>query len=163
MQQETNESSSNRTLQRVFNTPPIHNHGEDDRNIPLSSQLPAGEGRVEPRPSAGSWPGSEALSDDSEDAVEASLRASSVPRRKTGSPVDKILEHERASPQAFKKRSSGPTFTVVARAKKPSNTGCSIADFPNGMTQSRNCKRRPLRYSRGSHPHIVPPVSCVFI
>ncbi len=163
MQQDLNELSPISTSQRVQDPTRIHNHGEDDRSPLRSPQLPAAGGTPEPRAPTSPRAGSESLSDDSENDGEASLKGLSIARRKTGSPVDKISEHERASIQAYKKKSGGPTFTVISKTKKPGGNGQSIADFPNGRTQSPQLKLMSLRRSRGSYSYTVAPFSCVSV
>jgi len=58
---------------------------------------------------------------------------SETPPKRAGSPVDKIIEHERASPKYAQRKGDGPSFTIVARSKNDTPTGPNLVDFPNGM------------------------------
>lgn len=163
MQQDLNELSHNSINQRVQNTSQTRNHGEDDQDHFLSHQLSAGEREQEPRPSAGARAGSDASSNNSEDGLETSLRGLSIPRGKTGSPVDKIFEHERASVQSHKKKRGGPAFTVISRARKPGGPDGSITDLPNGTAQPLCLKSKPLMKCRGPYSCIISPTSRVSV
>ena len=132
MLQDLNESSQNSITQRVQHTTQTHNHGEDEPEPIPSRQLSSGEGRVRSRPPAGARARSEASSEGSGDGAETTIRELSISQHKTGSLVDKISEHERASNHSHKKKRDGPAFAVVSRAKKLGGTRGSIADFPNG-------------------------------
>ena len=55
-------------------------------------------------------------------------------RRQDGSPVNRILEHERLSTRSSKKKHGGPGFTVVAASRDLRSHQVGIADFPNGLT-----------------------------
>lgn len=58
---------------------------------------------------------------------------STLPFRRTGSPVDRIFEHERASTYPYRRRNEGPSFTVVQGAEKRKSDRINLTDFPNGL------------------------------
>ena len=161
MQQELNESSKNPRNRRVQDTTQFHNHGEDDPAQSLSRQRSAGEGRAQHWSSAGYRTPSEASSSDSGDVADSSVDGLNIPPRKTGSPVDKILEHERASSHSIKKKRGGLAFTVVSRNTKPNPIGGSIVDFPNGKSNQSHQSQWLLMQFRGFDSRPVPSVPCV--
>ncbi|KAL8780808.1 MAG: hypothetical protein Q9213_006309 [Squamulea squamosa] len=55
---------------------------------------------------------------------------SSKSSRRTGSPVDRIIEHEQAVVSLQKRKNEGPAFTVTRR-KSPGNAHLNLTDFPN--------------------------------
>ncbi|KAL8769474.1 MAG: hypothetical protein Q9209_004535 [Squamulea sp. 1 TL-2023] len=57
---------------------------------------------------------------------------SSKSSRRTGSPVDRIIEHEQAVVSSQKKKNEGPAFTVTRR-KSPGNARLNVTDFPNAQ------------------------------
>lgn len=133
MQSESDEISQKNSLpQSSQENTEDSQHGFHDSDELLSRPLPAGEGRAKPRrsPSNTSSPASPAGSSD--DARERSLRRLSPPsRQKSGSPVDRIIEHEKDLTYLLKKRSEGRTFTVVQRGKNLGSSQVAIGDFPN--------------------------------
>ena len=138
MQHEFNELSKDSRHRLVQDTNQIHNHGEDDPTQSLSRQPLVDGGRAQHWPPAGHCTTSDASSQGSGDGADSSVEGLSIPLRKTGSPVDKISEHERASSHYNKQKRGGLAFNVVSRTKKPSLNGGSIVDFPNGKSnQSR--------------------------
>ena len=153
MQYEFNNSSQDSNTRRVQDTS-ILNHG-DDSTQSLSSQPSAEEGRAKSRSPSSYRTPSEASSQDNDDNSEWSERALSIPPRKTGSPVDKILEHERASVHRSKKKRGGTAFTVVSRTNEPNSNGSSILDFPNGRNDLFILRQQSLMLVRGPHPHFV--------
>ena len=70
----------------------------------------------------------------SDDALGGSLRRLSPPSRpQTRSPVDKIVEHEKALPKLPKRKKEGPSFTVVRGGREPASDRIAFVDFPNGL------------------------------
>ncbi|KAL8817268.1 MAG: hypothetical protein Q9223_003873 [Gallowayella weberi] len=55
---------------------------------------------------------------------------SSKSSRRTGSPVDRIIEHEQASVPSPKRKNDGPAFTIV-RPKSLGHSRLNLTDFPN--------------------------------
>ncbi|KAL8946429.1 MAG: hypothetical protein Q9222_007174, partial [Ikaeria aurantiellina] len=62
-------------------------------------------------------------------------RLSSTSSKRTGSPVDRIIEHEEAVISSPKKKKEGPAFTIVRR-KSNGNPRLNLTDFPNGKNFS---------------------------
>lgn len=56
---------------------------------------------------------------------------SSRSSKRTGSPVDRIIEHEEAVVNLPKRKSESPVFTVIRR-KTSSSQRVHLTDFPNG-------------------------------
>lgn len=56
---------------------------------------------------------------------------SSKSSRRTGSPVDRIIQHEQAVVTLPKRKGEGPAFTVT-RPKSPGHPRLNLTDFPNG-------------------------------
>lgn len=108
-------------------------HGLHDSGESLSRQLHAGEGRAKPRRSASNTSSSACSAGSSNDARERPLRRLSPPsRQKSGSPVDRIIEHEKDLAYLPKKRIARRTFTVIQRDKNLGSAQVAIGDFPNG-------------------------------
>ena len=66
-------------------------------------------------------------------ASESAVRRLNSTSPRTPSPVDRIIEHERAVSYSPKRRNEGPRFTVVKGGKKSSNGQVALAEFPNGL------------------------------
>lgn len=108
-------------------------YGFHDSDQHLSRQLYAGEGRAKTRRSASNTSSSASSVGSSGDARERPLRRlSPLSRQKNGSPVDRIIEHEKDLTYLPKKRVEGRTFTVVQRVKNLGSAQVAIGDFPNG-------------------------------
>lgn len=107
-------------------------YGFHDSDQHLSRQLYAGEGRAKTRRSASNTSSSASSAGSSGDARERPLRRlSPLSRQKSGSPVDRIIEHEKDLTYLPKKRVEGRTFTVVQRGKNLGSAQVAIGDFPN--------------------------------
>ena len=135
MQPEPNETSQKNSLpQSSLENSEDSQYGFQDSVEHLSRQLHAGEGRAKPRRSASNTSSSAFPAGSSDDARERPLRRLSPPlRQKSGSPVDRIIEHEKDSIYLPKKRSEGRPFTVVQRSKNLGSSQVAIGDFPNGL------------------------------
>ena len=142
MQSATNETFQTDSLNSsTQDTDQSSQHGLPDSDYQPSRQLPAEEGRVQCRPSASHT----LLSDTSSEGSggcgrgsDRSLGRLSASCFHTGSPKDRISEHEKALTRSSKKNRGGPTFTVVAKIKKPTHSGPAIANFPNGKAPTPN-------------------------
>ena len=95
--------------------------------------------------------------DAEQDFDELQRRVSSTSSRRTGSPVDRIIEHEETIVPAPKRKNNGPSFTVV-RSKTTGSPSLNLTDFPNGSDSKVewHCGELIL-CNRGSHPHPVAP------
>ncbi|KAL8685634.1 MAG: hypothetical protein Q9218_007638, partial [Villophora microphyllina] len=103
-------------------------YGVHDRDVPAASSL-WNEGRAAGhRSSLG-----EAEHPDtapSGDSYESQRRVSSTSSKRTGSPVDRIIEHEEAVATAAKRRYDGLTFQVV-QGKGSRSQQLNLTNFPN--------------------------------
>lgn len=134
MQPEYNDNSQNISLPQSSqaNTQDSQ-YGFQDSDENLSRQLHAGERWTNPRRSASNTSLSASSAGSSAGARERPLQRLSPPsRQKSGSPVDRIIEHEEDRAYLPKKRIEGRTFTVVQRGKNLSSAQVIIGDFPNG-------------------------------
>ena len=135
MQSESNDNSQNNSLLQSSqeNTQDSH-HGFHDSDEPLSRQLYAGEGWARSRRSASNSSSSASSAGSSAGARERPLQRLSPPlRQKSGSPVDRIIEHEKDRAYLPKKKIEGRTFTVVQRGNKLGSVQVAIGDIPNGL------------------------------
>ncbi|KAL8638770.1 MAG: hypothetical protein Q9228_004105 [Teloschistes exilis] len=111
-------------------------HGIHEPHVPARSSLRNEDGAAEQRPPL--WKSEtppNALSEDGEDGTgqdsyELQRRVSSTSSKRTGSPVDRIIEHEEAALTAAKRRNDGPAFTVV-QSKGSQSQRLNLTDFPN--------------------------------
>ncbi len=60
---------------------------------------------------------------------------SSRSSKRTGSPVDRIIEHEEAVLIPPKRKNEGPSFTLIQRMGS-GNQRVNLTDFPNGNTSA---------------------------
>lgn len=116
-------------------------YGIHEPHVPARSSLRNEDGAAEKRPPLreGEIPAN-ALSQDGEDdteqdSYELQRRVSSTSSKRTGSPVDRIIEHEEAALTAAKRRNDGPAFTVV-QSKGSQSQRLNLTDFPNGKILS---------------------------
>ena len=65
-----------------------------------------------------------------EEADVPSRWLSSSSSSRTGSPVDRIIEHENATISKSKRQS--PVFTVIRRSRRAGGSCVNLTDFPNG-------------------------------
>ena len=106
-------------------------HGFHESDEDLSRQLHADQGRAEARRSASNT--SSSASAGSSNARERPLRRlSPTTRQNSGSPVDRIIEHEKDLSYLPNKRIERRTFLVVQRGKNLGSTQAAIENFPNG-------------------------------
>lgn len=139
-------------------------YGIHEPYVPARSSLRNEDGAAEQRPPLreGETPAN-ALSEDGEDGTEQDFyelqrRVSSTSLKRTGSPVDRIIEHEEAVLTAAKRRNDGPAFTVV-QSKGFQSQRLNLTHFPNGkiLSVANFCFRIVLieatqRFSRTSCP-----------
>lgn len=146
MQPEPNEASQNISLpQSSQENAHDSQHGFHKSDEHVSSLLHAGQGETKPRRSASNTSSSASSAASSDDARERSLRRLSRPsRQKSGSPVDRIIEHEKDLTYLPKKRIEGRTFTVVQRGKTLGSAQVVIGDFPNGSHSTCSSLRQWL-------------------
>ena len=135
MQPELNEDSQRIVLpQSSQENTQDSQHGFQDSNRGLSRQLHAAEGKAKPRRSATGTTLSASSAASSDDGREGPLRRLSPPsRQKSGSPVDRIIEHENYSTYLPKKRVEGRAFTAVQRGSSLGSAQTTIGGFPNGL------------------------------
>ena len=107
-------------------------HGFPNSGEDLSHQLHAGQGRAQSWHSASSTSSSASSPGNSSHTRERPLRRLSPPSKKSRSPVDRIIEHEKDLTYVSKKRNEARTFTVVQRGKMLCSAQLAIGDFPNG-------------------------------
>lgn len=108
-------------------------HGFDQPAQRLPVQPLAEEGRPEPKLFASDNASSTSSGSEFDEALEYPLRRLSPPSRPhTRSPVNRVAEYEKASTKSPKRRTEGPTFTVVPKGKKSNYDRVAITDFPNG-------------------------------
>ena len=108
-------------------------HGFNESDEHSSHQHHAGPGRAVSRRSASNSSLSASSAASSDDARENSLRGLNPPsRQKSGSPVDRIIEHEKDLTYLPNRRLERRTFTVVQRGRNTASAQVVIGDFPNG-------------------------------
>ncbi|KAL8853246.1 MAG: hypothetical protein Q9221_001857 [Calogaya cf. arnoldii] len=118
------------------NTQNTNQYGYHGHHPPAASFLQGGDGAagVDPTPVLGDGaPDSAAPHDPMQGFHERQRRVSSTSSkssRRTGSPVDRIIEHEQAVVTLPKRRIEGPAFTVT-RPKSPGHPRLNLTDFPN--------------------------------
>lgn len=128
MQSELNELSPKASLnQHTQDSRPNSQHGFDHPDQQPHRQFRAGEGRAKTGRCVSSASSSTSSSGGSDDSLERSLRG-----LRKSSPIHRISEHEKASTRLAKKRSNGPTFTVVQRGRTSGVDRVALTDFPNG-------------------------------
>ena len=134
MQPESNDNSHNISLpQSSQENTQDSQYGFHDSDENFSRQLHAGEGWAKARRSASNTSLSASSAGSSAGARERPLQRLSPPsRQKSGSPVDRIIEHEKDRAYLPKKSFEGRTFTVVQRGKNLGSAQVTIGDFPNG-------------------------------
>ncbi|KAL6719375.1 hypothetical protein ACLMJK_003614 [Lecanora helva] len=101
-------------------------HGVDRTDSQPTHQLHAGAARQKARSSTSSASSTRSSSQSSTQSLEQSLR-----RLRKSSPVDRIAEHEKALTHLSKRRSPGPTFTVVQGDSSATIDRVLLTDFPN--------------------------------
>ncbi|KAL8669448.1 MAG: hypothetical protein Q9168_005954 [Polycauliona sp. 1 TL-2023] len=127
--------------QKTFHTSASDNqhtnqYGYHDHHAPAASHLHGGDRAAghDPTSTPGiGAPDSASAHDSVQDLHERQRRVSSTSSkssRRTGSPVDRIIEHEQAVITLPKRKHEGPAFTVT-RPKSPGNPRLSLTDFPN--------------------------------
>ena len=108
-----------------------HGFYEPDEHFPR--QLHAAQGRAQPRRSASSTSSSASSTRSSNGARERPLRRlSPSSRQESGSPVDRIIQHEKDLTYLPNKRTETRPFTVIQRVKNLGSARLAIEDFPNG-------------------------------
>lgn len=134
MQPETSQNTQNFSLpQSSQEDTPNSQYGFHDSDERLSCQLHAEEGRPKPRQSTGSTSSPALSARSSDEARERPLRRlSPPPRQKSGSPVDRIIEHEKDLKHLPKQKIEERTFTVIQKGKNLDSAQVAIGDFPNG-------------------------------
>lgn len=135
MQPELNEDSQRSLLpQSSQENNRDSQHGFQDSNERLSRQLHAGEEKAKPRRSASGTTLSASSAGSPDEGREGPLRRVSPPlRQESGSPVDRIIEHENYSSYLPKKRVERRAFTTVQRGSSLGSAQTTIGDFPNGL------------------------------
>ena len=134
MQSEPNNTSQNTlsTERTQVNEQPSH-HGLDHPHERTSRPLHPGEGgRGIPsstQPAEATLP---PVANNCEKSERSTRRVNSTSSR-TPSPVDRIIEHEKAVNYSPRRRTEGPGFTVIKGGRKLGNRQVALADFPNGM------------------------------
>lgn len=136
MLQGLNESSKSSDSQRVQNPNLTNQHGYDEPSSLLSNRPDAGYGRAQDGQTTSS-PGDGGGGEDttpSPSTIETGVGRLNPSRRRTGSPVDKIWEHENASSRKESKH-DGFFARELASSRKGSTAGqTSLSDLSNGMS-----------------------------
>ena len=107
-------------------------YGFHESDEDLSRQLHADQGRAEARRSASNTSSSASSAGRSNARERPLRRLSPTPRKNSGSPVDRIIEHEKDLSYLPNKRIERRTFLVVQRGKNLGSTQAAIENFPNG-------------------------------
>ena len=123
--------SKDSEIERVGDSTQSTQHGLQESDTSLSPQLRVELGRAQD---------GQATSDPAAVAAESNADPSQAPlgrlntsEQRTGSPVDKILEHEDALSRSSRKGRYTSTFTYLSRSNK-SEAGCvGLSDLSNGM------------------------------
>ncbi len=112
---------------------PSH-HGLDHAHEHSPRPLDSGEGgKGTPRSAEPAEAASPYVTSNDETSERTNRRLKSTAPR-TPSPVDRIIEHEKAVNYSPRRRNEGPSFTVVKGGKKLGNGQVALADFPNGLS-----------------------------
>ncbi|KAL8735088.1 MAG: hypothetical protein Q9181_002926 [Wetmoreana brouardii] len=132
MQSEPTEVTQKTSPDSVQDSQLTTQHGYHEHKQPAASLLRSGARAADEPPPAG-WiaPSQSALPEYLEqDSHGQQRRVSSTSSKRTGSPVDRIIEHEEAVISTSKQKNDGPSFTVVRR-KRPGSEQLNLTDFPN--------------------------------
>ena len=111
----------------------LHHFEEDDLGPNHST---GGNGEDESSSSQGPAPGlyrtvSSSLSIDSGQKTNASSSLNTEPARRSGSPVDRIIEHEKAVVKPTREPREKIRFEVIPG--REGSAGTCLTDFPNGL------------------------------
>lgn len=135
MQSEPTEATQKTSLDSTQNTQHTTQYGYSDLEHQADSLLKHEERTAErPARPRGTNIAEIALSEATNGSPEPERRLSSTSSRssrRTGSPVDRIIEHEEAILTPVRRKHEGPAFTVV-RGKGSGSQCVNLTDFPNG-------------------------------
>ncbi|KAI4235664.1 MAG: hypothetical protein LQ349_003005 [Xanthoria aureola] len=107
-------------------------HGYRDHHAPAAALLPEEHRAADDHPT----PARAARTDNASPVQDSHQRqrrvssTSSKSSRRTGSPVDRIIQHEQAVVTLPKRKGDGPAFTVT-QPKSPGHSRLNLTDFPN--------------------------------
>ncbi|KAL8857472.1 MAG: hypothetical protein Q9178_005966 [Gyalolechia marmorata] len=134
------QSESTEVTQKPLNTSTSDTHfssqhGYHCHNGPAASLLQGDRatGDDTTLPPGATAPDSASISEPEHNFHQRQRRVSSTSSkssRRTGSPVDRIIEHEQAVVSVQKRRYPGPAFTVTRR-RSPGDSRLTLTDFPN--------------------------------
>lgn len=119
---------------------PSSQYGYHDPREPAVSLLQNEDRAVAGDPPPARQAGAEdnaSIDDSAQDSGERQRRlsaTSSKSSRRTGSPVDRIIEHEQTVVSSPKRKNDGPAFTIIGR-KSPRGPYLILTDFPNGKVE----------------------------
>ncbi|KAI4139952.1 MAG: hypothetical protein LQ341_004017 [Variospora aurantia] len=134
MQSEPTEATQKTSLDSTQNTQHTSQYGYSDPEHQADSLLKHEERAAErPARPRGTNIAEIALSEATNESPEPERRLSSTSSRssrRTGSPVDRIIEHEEAILTPVRRKHEGPAFTVV-RGKGSGSQRVTLTDFPN--------------------------------
>lgn len=136
MQTEPTEASQKTSLDSAQDTQHTSQHGFHDPHNGADPLLCYEERAAESQPRPGD---ADATENAPSEAVERGFHkperrlssTSSRSSKRTGSPVDRIIEHEQALLTPPKGKNEGPAFSVIRR-KTSGNERVTLTDFPNG-------------------------------
>ncbi|KAL8718203.1 MAG: hypothetical protein Q9225_004630 [Loekoesia sp. 1 TL-2023] len=142
MQPEPTEATQKTSLDSTRITQHSSQHGFlDYQDQPDSSHRHGNRAAEERPPTRGvgvpRHAASEATQQDFDKPQRRLSSTSSRSSKRTGSPVDRIIEHEEAVVTPPKRKNEGPAFTVIRR-KGFSNQRLNLTDFPNGKIPAKD-------------------------
>lgn len=138
MQSQPTEATQITSLDSTRDAQYTSQHGLHEPHTSADSLLRRGNGAAKRQPRSRRADVAEDASSGApeQDIGEPERRLSSTSSRsskRTGSPVDRIIEHEEAVLTPSRKKNDGPAFTVIRR-QASGNQRVNLTDFPNGNT-----------------------------
>ena len=128
-------NTSHKTLSTTYpedpQLPSHHGLNHPHKHTPYLSQ--SGEGADAASKSLELADAASPLAADNDGTHERATRRLNSIATRTPSPVDRIIEHEKATNYSPRRRNNGPEFTVIRGGQKRSNVLVALADFPNGL------------------------------
>lgn len=145
MQPEITEVTQKPFHASASDTPNSNQYGYRNYHAPAATLLQDGDRAAgdDPAPARGAIARSASPHDPVQYSHERQRRVSSTSSkssRRTGSPVDRIIEHEQAVVTLPKRKNEGPAFSVT-RPKSPGHPRLNLTDFPNGEPLCVNTRK----------------------
>lgn len=135
MQSEPTEATQESSLLSTQDTQHTGQHGFFESELQADSffhhEERAAERQARPRGTVVTEIASSETNGESREPERRLSSTSSRSSRRTGSPVDRIIEHEEAVVTPIKRKHQGPAFTIIRR-KGSGNQRVNLTDFPNG-------------------------------